>query len=1064
MGCSVGLPGRTFFDFDVMGRVSGRGSRFAAAPLIVLGVGAALVAVPRDALANCNVSRRGSFDFTCTVNTTTVAGTNFLAPGTTNLATQVAPSGGRGGGPAVDVNINPGVNISGNGLYFDTTTAAPQTITNDGSVARGMDFGAGLLFVNRGNGSLTYAGNGSVSSTSGIGLQLVANSIQIGTAATPVVPNFSGSIDGLDVHGHVAVYLSGGTINGGIQLVETGNNLAPISLTGHTTINNTGILGMGIWTLGSVAINSDANIGTANNRVTFGIDTYPAPGPVSITHGVGGSIFANTVGIQAVTAGASSDVDVTNNGAISVTGGFGIVAAIQSGSGNVTVHHNGSIAISPGTGNETGIAAGTLFNVPGNVTVSVSGNISTSPAANSTGINAVTANGNVLIDIAAGATISAGGTGIAAAASGGTTTINVLGTVSGAFAAKFLGTMNVGNGGTTGTIIGNVLDRGILNFNRADAISYGGVISDFSFSGIGGTGHVQQNGSGTLTLTGINTYAGFTNVNAGTLIVDGSIASSKRTNVAAGATLGGSGIVGNTAINTGGTLAPGSAASAFGPLTVQGNLTFAAASSYMIQVSPAKAGRTDVTGIAALGGATVNANFAPGAYVAKQYTIVNATGGVTDTFGSLTTSNMPSNLKASLGYDAHNAFLNVDLSFSIPGGLSGNQQNTANALTGFFNSTGGIPFAFAALSPAGLTQVSGETAVGSQQTTFDAMTQFMGVMTDPFNAGRGDAASTGATPYAQDDAADSYAAKDRSCSAGERDAYAAIYRKAPLSRVYDPRWSVWATGFGGSQTTDGNAAAGSNSTTSRIGGVAVGADYYFSPNTIAGVALAGGGTSFGVNGFGSGRSDLFQAGAFVRHTAGAAYVTAAAAYGWQDVTTDRTVTVAGVDRLRAQFNANAWSGRIEGGYRFVTSGIGLTPYAAGQFTTFEIPAYMEQVVSGANTFALAYAAKSVTASRSELGLRSDKSFAVQDAVLTVRGRAAWAHDFNTDRAASATFQTLPGASFVVNGAAMAHDAALTTAAAELKWLNGVSLAGTFEGEFSSVTSSYAGKVRAGYAW
>ncbi len=70
--------------------------------------------------------------------------------------------------------------------------------------------------------------------------------------------------------------------------------------------------------------------------------------------------------------------------------------------------------------------------------------------------------------------------------------------------------------------------------------------------------------------------------------------------------------------------------------------------------------------------------------------------------------------------------------------------------------------------------------------------------------------------------------------------------------------------------------------------------------------------------------------------------------------TDRTVIIAGVDRLRAQFNANAWSGRVEGGYRFVTQGVGVTPYAAGQFTTFELPNYAEAVVSGANTFALAY--------------------------------------------------------------------------------------------------------------
>ena len=67
---------------------------------------------------------------------------------------------------------------------------------------------------------------------------------------------------------------------------------------------------------------------------------------------------------------------------------------------------------------------------------------------------------------------------------------------------------------------------------------------------------------------------------------------------------------------------------------------------------------------------------------------------------------------------------------------------------------------------------------------------------------------------------------------------------------------------------------------------------------------------------GSGRSDLFQAGAFMRHNVGSAYITGALAYGWQDITTDRTVTVAGPDRLRAHFNANAFSGRIEGGNRF----------------------------------------------------------------------------------------------------------------------------------------------------
>ncbi|MEO6382140.1 MAG: autotransporter outer membrane beta-barrel domain-containing protein [Nitrobacter sp.] len=89
-------------------------------------------------------------------------------------------------------------------------------------------------------------------------------------------------------------------------------------------------------------------------------------------------------------------------------------------------------------------------------------------------------------------------------------------------------------------------------------------------------------------------------------------------------------------------------------------------------------------------------------------------------------------------------------------------------------------------------------------------------------------------------------------------------------------------------------------------------------------------------------------------------------------------------------------------------GVGITPYAAGQFTTFDLPAYAESVLSGANSFAVAYNPKSVTDTHSELGVPTDKSYAMQDAILTLRGR--FAHDFNPDRTVAATFQTLPGAS------------------------------------------------------
>ncbi|HEY4141086.1 MAG TPA: autotransporter outer membrane beta-barrel domain-containing protein, partial [Pseudolabrys sp.] len=219
---------------------------------------------------------------------------------------------------------------------------------------------------------------------------------------------------------------------------------------------------------------------------------------------------------------------------------------------------------------------------------------------------------------------------------------------------------------------------------------------------------------------------------------------------------------------------------------------------------------------------------------------------------------------------------------------------------------------------------------------------------------------------------------------------------------------------------------------------------------------------------GGGRADVFQMGAYARHTMGAAYVTGALAYAWQDVTTDRTLTVSGTDKLHAQFKANALSARLEGGWRYGMLPVAVTPYAALQSTAFYLPSYAESATSGSNQFALSYGSKTVTATRSELGARFDKTLPLampfNDAVVTLRSRAAWAHDWNTDRSAIATFQSLPGATFAVNGATPSANAALLSAGADVAWGNGWTIAATFDGEFSSTTRGYAGKGTLRYAW
>ena len=852
-----------------------------------------------------------------------------------------------------------------------------------------------------------------------------------------------------------------------------------------------------------------------------------ATGPVTVRAAVsggnggdGGAGFGNL--LAGAGGGGGAGVVLLGGGGLTVnaavTGGNGGAGKGITGSGGgggagVILQNGGSLNVNAGiTGGNGGGALGgaggdagaaVMLGAPGTVSIAAGATITGGNASGfgSGGAGVAVLTGGTVVNAGAirggigGGQIlnlfaSAGGTGSGGAAGG------VAGTTVSKFGANGVGITGAGvtvinsgsiaGGNAAGTQANAITFTGGINrlelwagstitgtvdatAGSSSTLALGGATnSTFDVSQIGaqyrGFQSFEKTGTSTWTLTGTSTFAGPVSVDAGTLSVNGNFSSSILTTVNAGGTLGGNGIVGATQINAGGALAPGNS---IGLLTVQGNLAFMPGSNYLVEVSPVNADRTNVIGTATLGGAAVNASFAPGSYVAKQYTILNATS-VSGTFNGLVSTNLPSGFTASLSYDPNNAFLELALFVPPAGpgqysGLNVNQQNVATALTNFFNSTGGIPLAFGALTPAGLTQVSGEVAVGAQQTTFDAMNLFLGLLTDPFVAGRGAPVGGAGAPAFADDADDTaraYAGR-RPRTASERDAYAALYRKAPLAPVDERRWSVWAAGFGGTQTTDGNATLGSNTATNRIAQAAVGADYWFSPHTVAGFALAGGGTNFSVANSGTGRSDLFQAGAFVRHNVGPAYVTAALAYGWQDLTTDRNI---GADHLQARFNANSYSGRIESGYRFVAGGIGLTPYAAAQFTTIDLPAYAEQAISGTNTFALNYASKSVTATRSELGLRADKSFALADSILTLRGRAAWAHNFDPDRSIAATFQALPGASFVVNGAAQAHDAALTTVSAEMTYANGFSLAATFEGEFSGVTDSYAGKGIVRYAW
>ena len=195
------------------------------------------------------------------------------------------------------------------------------------------------------------------------------------------------------------------------------------------------------------------------------------------------------------------------------------------------------------------------------------------------------------------------------------------------------GTLQLGNGGTTGSITGNVSNNSLLVFNRGDDVTFAGIISgtgalkqagagtliltgantytggttvsggtlqlgdggtsgsiiggvinngtlafnrsdDINFANaITGTGGLIKLGANALTLTGNNSYTGTTQIKAGTLYVDGDqLAATGETTVFNGATLGGTGALGgNVTLNDGATLSPGDNGS-IGTFTVGGDL------------------------------------------------------------------------------------------------------------------------------------------------------------------------------------------------------------------------------------------------------------------------------------------------------------------------------------------------------------------------------------------------------------------------------------------------------------------------------------------------------------
>lgn len=235
-----------------------------------------------------------------------------------------------------------------------------------------------------------------------------------------------------------------------------------------------------------------------------------------------------------------------------------------------------------------------------------------------------------------------------------------------------------------------------------------------------------------------------------------------------------------------------------------------------------------------------------------------------------------------------------------------------------------------------------------------------------------------------------------------------------------------------------------------------------SDTTKVGFAFGVGDTSFNLSdGLGGGRSSMFDAGFYASTQFDAGYVTAGLAYGFHDVTTDRYVTIAGIDHLRGNFGAHNIAGQIEAGYE-----VGLfTPYAAVRGYVLNTPSYAESTVSGQSTFALNYAASTALTGRTEIGTKFDWTTPIgAESTLDLHARVAWLHAFGSNSSINAAFQLIPNAPFTVQGATAAADSLLLSLGSEISIGDGVSLAASVDSELSATRQTYGGSVRLGGSW
>ncbi|MFG1295575.1 autotransporter-associated beta strand repeat-containing protein [Xanthobacter variabilis] len=580
------------------------------------------------------------------------------------------------------------------------------------------------------------------------------------------------------------------------------------------------------------------------------------------------------------------------------------------------------------------------------------------------------------------------------------------------------GTLQIGDGGTAGTITGDLVNNGTLVFNRSDAYTFTGAIT--------GSGDVAFTGGGTVSFS--SPYQGPVTVDETTVtLVAGTVSGSPFT-VNGGGHLGGTATIGGLVVNSGGVVGPGYSP---GTLTVSGTVTFNAGSVYQVDVTPSGAHDLIVASgdVTISSDASVEVKAVAGRYPgSSSLQILTTSGTLTGTFGSVTSDYVF--LDPTLTYDAQNVYLSL-----------------------VYN---GVDFVTYARTPNEAGVALAAQALGGGNAVYDAIVALPeGAIAPAFNALSGEIYPSVNTVLQQESiyVRQAVGARLRQAAAGAdalaQSAQAAGPTTGRLSKDLDV--TLWAHGYGGwgNSFGNGNAASISNS----LGGFLIGADVAVAPNAWAGVFGGYSRSSFDVAArASSGNSDNYDMGAYAGVKLDAFSLRAGFAYGVHDVSASRSIAFPGfAESTNGSYTVGTTQLFGEASYGVPVGAAMFEPFAGLAYVNVGSASFSETLRSAA----LAVDTGSMDTLYSTLGLRAAFSTELFGRNLTPSVTLGWQHAFgDTDPVAAMRFLggTTP---FSVSGVPIAEDALLVDAGLAYGLSDTASLSVAYTGQFATSASQNA---------